>query len=256
MNYNYHTHTYRCGHAFGTPEEYIKNAISYGVKYLGFSEHIPYEFGDEFSNKYRLAVTETEDYFSEIKALAEKYKDKIDIKIGFEMEYYPDKFMSMLDFARRAGAQFLILGQHFMNGIYTGGSHVINGKATYEDLQNYVMEVTEAMETGVFTYVAHPDMMNFKGDEDLYEKEMRKLCIASKRLDVPLEINCQGIVDNRIYPAERFWKIAGEVGCPVTIGFDAHSAEAMCDDVSVQKAKNMIGKFNLNYIGKPLIVSI
>lgn len=256
MNYNYHTHTYRCGHASGTPEEYIKNAISFGVKYLGFSEHIPYEFADECSTKYRLAVSETDDYFSEIRALGEKYKDEIDIKIGFEMEYYPDKFLSMVEFARRVGAQYLILGQHFMNGIYTGGSHVINGKATGEDLQNYVMELTEAMESGIFTYIAHPDMINFKGDEDFYEKEMRKLCIASKRLNVPLEINCQGICDNRIYPAERFWKLAGEVGCPVTIGFDAHSAQAACDKDSVMKAKNIIGKFNLNYVGKPKLILI
>ena len=109
------------------------------------------------------------------------------------------------------------------------------------------------MESGVFTYIAHPDMINYQGSEELYEKEMRRLCIASKRTNIPLEINGQGIRDNRIYPADRFWAIAGEVGCPVTIGFDAHSADAAWDRESVEKAKQLIGKYNLNYIGKPVL---
>lgn len=256
MNYNYHTHTYRCGHASGTPEEYVLNAISFGIKRLGFSEHIPYEFGDEWATRYRLAVSETEEYFSELKALRDKYKAVIDIRIGFEMEYYTDKFSSMLDFARRSGAEYLLLGQHFMNGIYTGGSHVISGTESVDNLKNYVSDVTDAMESGVFTYIAHPDMFNFLGSEEIYEREMRKICTASKNLDVPLEINCQGISDNRIYPADRFWSIAGKVGCPVTIGLDAHSANAVCDSLSLAKAKSIIGKYNLNYIGEPKLVPI
>ena len=41
MNYNFHTHTYLCGHATGLPEEYIQRAISCGIKHLGFSDHAP-----------------------------------------------------------------------------------------------------------------------------------------------------------------------------------------------------------------------
>lgn len=251
MNYNYHAHTYLCGHAAGTPEEYIERAISGGITHFGFSEHIPYEFADEYATRNRMAVADTEKYFSVIAALREKYRDKIDIKIGMEMEYFPDRFLSMLAFAKKHGAEYLILGQHFLNGIYTGGSHVVSGTDSPENLKNYVSEVISAMETGVFTYVAHPDMINFLGDNIVYEREMRRLCIASKRTGVPLEINCQGIRDNRCYPNERFWVIAGEVGCPVTIGLDAHSADAAFDPQSVSKAKRIIEKYNLNYIGKP-----
>ncbi len=253
MNYNYHTHTALCGHATGEIAEYIQKAIDSGIIRMGFSDHSPYAFADESALGQRMTSTEAREYVASIRRLRELYKNKIDIKIGFEMEYYPDKFPEMLSFVKSIGAEYLILGQHYMRGIYTGGYHVINGKATEEDLINYVKDVISAMETGVFTYVAHPDMINFNGDEVLYEKEMRKLCIASKRLNIPLEINCQGIRDNRIYPAERFWKIAGEVGCPVTIGLDAHSADAAGDKESVEKALDIIGKYNLNYIGKPVL---
>ena len=38
--YNYHTHTYRCGHASGKEEDYVLAAIKLGIKRLGFSDHI------------------------------------------------------------------------------------------------------------------------------------------------------------------------------------------------------------------------
>ena len=256
MNYNYHTHTNLCGHATGTIQEYIERAISGGIEQMGFSDHAPYEFADEYASGKRMTSKDAYQYIADIKRLRDKYKDKIDIRIGFEMEYYPDKFPAMLEFVKNLGAEYLILGQHYKNGIFTGGHHVISGTESAEDLKKYVGEVISAMESGVFSYVAHPDMIKFDGDVDLYEKEMRKLCIASKRTGIPLEINCQGIREKRIYPSDRFWAIAGEVGCPVTIGFDAHSAEDAYDENTISEAKRIIEKYNLNYIGKPTIIPI
>ena len=40
LEYNYHTHTYRCGHAIGLDEEYVQEAIKAGIKRMGFSDHI------------------------------------------------------------------------------------------------------------------------------------------------------------------------------------------------------------------------
>jgi len=253
MNYNYHTHTYHCGHASGQPEEYVKNAIDFGIKHLGFSEHGPYPFEGEWKGMHTLRIHEIPVYFAEIEALRQKYRNDIEISIGFEIEYFPDKFPSTYEFLRKIGAEYLILGQHFKHGIYTGGHHVIKPTDSQDDFRKYVSEVTEAMETGAFTYVAHPDMFNFTGNETVYADEMRKICIASKRLNIPLEINCQGICDNRIYPAERFWAVAGVVGCPVTIGIDAHSPEAMLDSKSLSRAEEIIEKYRLNYIGKPTL---
>ena len=42
MQENYHTHTYRCRHAIGSEEEYIRKAIDGGLKVLGFSDHTPF----------------------------------------------------------------------------------------------------------------------------------------------------------------------------------------------------------------------
>ena len=36
---NFHTHTFRCGHAKGDIKDYTKSAISFGFKNIGFSDH-------------------------------------------------------------------------------------------------------------------------------------------------------------------------------------------------------------------------
>lgn len=257
MDYNYHTHTFRCGHASGTEEEYIKRAIDCGIKYMGFADHVPLMFSDGYETGFRVPVERAKEYVSTISSLREKYKGKIDIKIGFEMEYYPDLFDKMLSDVISYGAEYLILGEHFSDAEYPDAiQHSAKPSDSEEKLKTYVNRVIEGMKTGAFTYVAHPDMINFTGNISIYLEQMRKICIASRESGIPLEINCLGIRDNRHYPNMLFWKIAGEEQCPVTFGFDAHDAPSAFDSESVPKAEEMVKKYNLNYIGRPNVILI
>ena len=44
MPVNYHTHTFRCGHAENVPDEaYLQRAIEQGFTVLGFSDHTPWQ---------------------------------------------------------------------------------------------------------------------------------------------------------------------------------------------------------------------
>lgn len=256
MTYNYHTHTYRCGHAIGEIEEYIKRAIQGGIKYMGFSDHIPYICSDGFESDFRVKVEEVGAYFSEIELLREKYKDKIEIKIGFEMEYYPLHFNNMLKNAVEYGAEYLILGPHFLDEEHPDGVHTIIETDSTNRLKEYVNCVVDGIKSGVFTYIAHPDMINFIGDISVYQREIRKICVAAREYNTPLEINFLGIRDKRNYPNEVFWEIAGEEKSPVTFGFDSHDILNAFDNASLNKAKNIVEKYNLNYIGKPELVLI
>lgn len=251
MNYNYHTHTKYCHHATGEVEEYIESAIKGGIKYLGFSDHIPFKFSDGYESSYRVSEGQVGEYFSGIKELRKKYQEKIDIKIGFEMEYYAESFEKMLQKAIDFGAEYLILGQHFYSEEYPFGLPVIGATDDELNLKKYVECIIDGMKSGVFTYIAHPDMISFTGDMKLYEAKMREICIASREIDVPLEINFQGMRLNRRYPNEEFWKIAGEEKSPVTFGCDAHKPQYAFDAESLEKAKDLVEKYNLNYIGKP-----
>lgn len=252
MNYNYHTHTFRCQHAFGTPEEYIKRAIDCGITHMGFSEHFPLMFSDGTQSYYRLQIEDIPDYFSELTALKEKYQKDIDIKIGFEMEYYPELFDKMIHNARLYGADYLLLGMHFVAPENTENSFYSGNKTESEErLKTYTSLVIEAIEKEVFTYVAHPDLLNFTGNAKLYKDALCSICVAAKLHNTPLEINFLGIRDERNYPSYTFFEAASETQAPVTFGFDAHDVLSAYDGESLQIAESIVQEYCLNYIGKP-----
>lgn len=257
IDYNYHTHTYLCSHATGKPEEYVKRAVDNGVKCMGFSDHIPCKLEGGFQSLYRVPMEKISEYIEIISDLKEKYKEELDIKIGFESEYYPEYFDMMKETAVLSGAEYLILGQHFLGPENLPESLYTNQKFTDEKyLKKYTDLIIAGMKTGAFSYVAHPDIMNFVGDEDVYDREITRMCNASKEYDVPLEINCLGIRDGRDYPNIKFWKIVGREKAPATIGFDAHSAKNAYDEKSLETIEKWIEKYNINYIGKPKLKSI
>ena len=223
MYNNYHTHTPRCNHASGTGEEYVLAAIESGMKELGFSDHCPYIFKTPgYYSTHRMRPELFDDYCEEVLRLKETYKDSINIHLGLEVEYYPELFDTLMDFIGGQPIEYLIVGQHFL------GNEVMehyNGEATDDVklLERYVKQTIEAFDTGKFTYLCHPDLFYFTGSDQDYDKWMRILCQAACKRNIPLEINHLGIITNRNYPRQLFWKIAGEEGCKGIIGSDAHS---------------------------------
>jgi len=254
LNYNFHTHTYLCGHASGTPEEYIQRAIRCGIKHLGFSDHAPMLFGGNNKITTRMKAAEAEGYVAEIKGLREKYKGQIELSIGFEIEYYPSFFSETLSRVKELGIEYLILGQHFSREEGSGYQYVTAPIANEGDFKQHVAQVVEGIYSRVFTYVAHPDVFHFIGDQALYCREMRKICVASRECNVPLEINMLGIRDHRNYPTPLFWKMAGEEKSPVTFGFDAHDVQSVYDEASLVQAEEIVRKFDLQYIGMPKLI--
>ena len=87
--YIFHVHSYRCGHAENVKdEEYVLAAIEKGAEQIIFTDHAPF-IGDPYG--YRMPYAMLEDYLSVTTSLKEKYKDKIEVNIGMEIEYLPSK---------------------------------------------------------------------------------------------------------------------------------------------------------------------
>ncbi len=221
MYANYHTHTPLCHHAFGTPEEYIEEGIRNGLRILGFSDHVPQIFENGYVSKIRMTPEEARGYVRELSALRERYRDKIELLIGYEAEYYPATWNATLSHIRECGCDFLILGQHFTGNEYDG---LYVAKTDCDDglLLQYADQSIAALRTGAFSAFAHPDVVRYTGDDDTYRREMTRLCRVAKEMDVPLELNLHGLHFQRHYPADRFWRIAAEVGNTCIIGNDAH----------------------------------
>ena len=251
---NYHTHTVRCHHAEGEDREYIEAAIAHGIKKLGFSDHIPFDFPDGFRSDYRVSTEDVGDYFLSLRALREEYRGRIGILIGFEMEYYPKYFDKMYENALRWGAEYLILGQHFTRSEHPYGFYCGCATSDPAELECFVNDTVSGIESGVFSYVAHPDLIHFVGDEDLYAREMRRICVAAREHGMPLEINLLGIRGGRCYPAFRFWRIAGEEGCLAVLGADAHRPCDVADRDSEDVARALAYECGVEILEDPDIV--
>ena len=81
QNFNFHSHTYRCGHADldYTDEEYVQDYINMGFKKIAFTDHAPEKNKIDKRDKIRMEYSERTEYLNSIKALKEKYKDIIEI---------------------------------------------------------------------------------------------------------------------------------------------------------------------------------
>ena len=170
----------------------IPKKIAWNQMYSNLiSEYRSYDFAIAVQGIIEFFAIDCKSDTSKIK---EKYKEEIDIKIGFEIEYYPNEFNKMLKYAIDLGAEYLILGQHFLGNEQFCNKHTMYVTENVEDLKEYVSLVISAIKSGVISYVAHPDILNFTGDKNQYKIEMEKICIASLEYNVPLEINFLGIL--------------------------------------------------------------
>ena len=239
MTANYHTHTIRCNHASGDEREYIEAAIRAGITTLGFSDHTPMPFPPSHYSGYRMRLDETGEYIDKIASLREEYKDRIDIKIGFEVEYFPALFDSLMSFLADYKYDYLILGQHFNENEYDSKHY--NGIPTDDEeiLKRFYDQMLEAWNTGKFSYIAHPDLLKFTGDPEIYRRHTREFCKKAAERGILLEINVLGITLDRHYPQETFWDIAAECGCSAIIGFDAHIPNQLENKASYEKARRI-----------------
>lgn len=249
---NYHTHTSRCHHSIGSDEEYIQKAIAEGLKILGFSDHAPYLYPNGYVSYYKMTPDEAPEYFSSLSALREKYKDYIKIHIGYEAEYYPAIWEETLKFWQNANSpEYMILGQHYSSEEFVPESihnHSTDGTDNNEKLLNYTNLVIDGINTGKFSYVAHPDVFNFFGDADFYRDNVKKLVLAANAKNLPLEINILGLRTKRNYPSPLFWETASALNPKVIIGCDAHDPKDVANKDDVLNALRFADKYKLNVI--------
>ena len=248
MKANYHTHTARCNHAKGTEREYVEAAIENGFQILGFSDHTPYGFDENYSRGMRMDIGEMEAYIDTIHTLRDEYKKDIDIYVGLEMEYYPLFFDDLCEKLRPYPLDYLILSAHHFGNSKKGERHFFYPTDDGVYLREYFYQLTTGMNQGIFSYVAHPDLLNYTGEMDEWESYMRKICQIANKNKLPLEINFHGILTNRNYPNDAFWKIAGEEGCKVIFGIDAHLASEFDYKPQYDRAMEIAKKYNLQLL--------
>ena len=256
IDYCYHIHTKRCGHAIGTEEEYVKSAIAHNIKVLGFSDHV---FLPGISQpSMRGNIEELDDYINTVLFLKEKYKDQIEIHLGFECEYGKAFESYYRDLLENKGFEYLILGQHLFFEEDGKCTWLLSSEDKDAALKRYVDTIIEGIKSGLFTYVAHPDLFirMYKSVTPFVEEEIKRLCKACEEYDMPLEINLGGLRDKRTfrngflnYVNEEIFKIISKFNIRIIVGVDAHAPEHFDESNSdFAFAEYLIDKYKLNHI--------
>lgn len=268
QTFNYHSHTYRCGHADldMLDEEYVKEYLEKGFQQIAFTDHCPEKNEIDKAPQVRMPYSQKEEYLTSIKKLKEKYAGQIEIKTGYEVEYLPGEEENIREL--KDETDILVLGQHFIYKDRETLEIVKTDDFTTEELLEYANYIEKAMELGIPDIVAHPDFFMRKRKNCFGEAEERvahKICKAAQKYQIPLEINLNNIfkhtyyTDEKLnkdtieeqkkklkeveYPCQHFWKIATQYDIKVLYGIDVHHrGQILRWNELVELAKEVLGK--------------
>ena len=220
-----HNHTKLCNHANGKMSEYIKRAISIGTKYFGFSDHAPMNF----DQKYRMTFEQMQGYEQEVKRLKGTFKDKIEILLGYEVDflngYIDDRVID-------ANVDYLIGSVHFINQWGFDNPEFI-GTYKHKNIDHIWQEYFDLIESmaksNLFQIVGHLDLIKIlkffpKKDIRIIAKNAIK---AIKKANMSIEINSSGFRKpiNEAYPSNKLLELISENNIDITFGSDAHKPE-------------------------------
>ena len=240
---NYHTHTYLCNHAGGKPIDYAKEAVRLGFSELGISDHGPLprelskpDIKGEPLNRNMNVDEFYKYYIPDFMEAKKAYNDKIKLYLGLETEYY-EKYHNHYK-EMRDNLDYMILGVHWF--YYNGRKYNTYADVTTITLNGYVECVEKALATGLYDYLAHPDLFFIQYNKDLGDmywddactRATRRIIEACLKNDIYIEINANGPGNSRrfnhpdkwLYPCEEFWKIALEYkDLKIVVGADSHN---------------------------------
>jgi len=240
QTFNYHTHTYRSGHGeYCSDREIVETAKQNGIKALGFSEHIPNPNFMLPSENERMLLSEVEEYISSISQIKRENPDMI-ILSGFEAEFDPMKESFLGEMRNKV--DYMVLGQHFV----TRGLQVVDPNNNPNYPIEYANMICDAIDSGIFDIVAHPDIFMQYRDTMLDENSKKLfdensvlasqvICEKARDMGIPLEINFGGLEKNMkfndgnlSYPHPTFWEVAKEIdGLQVIQGIDSHDLSSI-----------------------------
>ena len=228
--YNLHTHSFYCGHGSGTIAEYASEAKRLNLSLLGFSEHCPRPDGR--FKRSRMPFEEMLNYEADCKR--EKERGGLTILTGYECDYKREHYSYYKELLENGRVNYLISGTHF---IFTKKGRIVSpftDTLDEDDVLTYRDMVLEAIDSKLFSFIAHPDLFlaGFDENNPLSTLVSHELCKAAKRENIPLEVNGNGFLKpmfkGRIpYPVPLFWRIAKEEGNAIIYNTDAHKIEAL-----------------------------
>lgn len=221
-----------------TAEDQILAAIEKGFISIGFSEHGP----QTFDPRCALAEDKIIPYINEIKSLQEKYKDRIRVHLGIEMDAFSTARAEMYEYVLGA-AHYFNEGPDFC-GVDGSGDLIIkyrdekfggDGIALAVHYYNIVGEFALRIRPHAF---AHFDLMMIRNrDGSIYDASSPKVIDAQYAalekllsVDTLLEVNTGGMARSKQpypYPELHVLRRWREMGGRVILGSDCHHSSSI-----------------------------
>ena len=200
----------------------------------------------------RMRFDELDDYVAAVHRAAETVPE-VQVLLGMECEYIPDFHHYFAD--ELLGARnfsYLIGAGHFtpFQGEWLNSFVELR---TAPQLNAYAQYLQNMMETGLFAFIAHPDL--FGGVQMSWTEDVaacsRDILAAAAETGVPLELNGYGLRKPKVpgstgarapYPWLPFWELAQEYPIQVICNSDCHHPR----DVQAGIAENQALAASLN----------
>ena len=217
--------------------EYMEYAKKNKIKEIGFADHDRYLGDLDFS------------LYQKVQSL---YPD-INIRIGLEIDYFPNKIEEIKCFLSSYNFDYVIGSVHYV------GEWMFDAAKLQENFKNwdidelyrrYLELVVEGAQTGFFPLIGHLDLLKIfghrptKGLRETYGWALKEI----SKTGVVLELNTNGWYKpvGELYPEPMLINLLFEHNIPITLSSDAHQADQVGRDVN--KALEIAKKAGYNKI--------
>ena len=258
LDYVLHSHTYRCGHAQKDIEDYVVKCINNGYQIYGVSDHVflPGAPWPGMRGDYSLL----DEYIAEYKRCKCIYGGAIEMYLGFECEYSPYFLNYYKSLLYEKGFDYLICGQHL--GFDEEGKVYFyfddNNPEDEVGLNRYKEDIIAAIKSGLFLYIAHPDLCFLCATKvtPVYEKITKELLDVFEKYDAVIEVNINGFLRGKSrhgvtyidYPCDYFWQEASKRNIRVVIGGDFHNPDVIDNHDVIKHTEEFVKRYNLNLV--------
>lgn len=222
-----------------SPEEVVKSAIEKGMTCLGFSDH-SYTFFDEV---YCMTKADTENYYDEISALKEKYKDKIKILCGIEQDIFATEPTDRYDYVI-GSVHYIKIEDEYVPvdetpQKLTDAADKYFGGDIYKLTEIYFDTVAQVIEKTDADIIGHFDLISKfnEGGKMFDESDCRYVSVWKNAVDrlipsgKPFEINTGAIsrgYRTDPYPSREMAEYIRDKGGKFILSSDSHSADTLC----------------------------
>lgn len=227
----YHIHNEICKHSTNKLDEIVAYALKHGYKELYFTEHPPIRVKC-FYQQRRPSEEDIKNLTKRIAEVNKQYEGKLHIYFGYELEYSkPDRWYYQ-ELAKDPYPEFLIFGNHMYGSIFDikelPAPLVMMRTKTPEQLEEFDENNYAAMSSGMFSWVAHPEI--FLNSYRKWNENSIRVCnniikwAIQYKLPLGFNVNFRDweTKSRWHYPCKHFWELVAKTDIPVIIEADSH----------------------------------